>query len=78
MVIKARVLFPVSYLACLRLNSEFSKLCLLITFLSKLFGLEVRLNMDTLVVIANQFHADMAVKSADKLYFVFVVGETLT
>ena len=34
--------------------------------------------MDTLVVIANQFHADMAVKSADKLYFVFVVGETLT
>ena len=46
MVIEAQVLFAVSSLACSRLNSEFSKLCLLITFLSKLFGLEVGLNMD--------------------------------
>ena len=46
MVIKAQVLLAVSSLACLRLNSESSKLCFLITFLSKLFGLEVRLNMD--------------------------------
>ena len=37
-VIEAQVLFAV--------NSEFSKLCLLITFLSKLFGFEFRLNMD--------------------------------
>jgi len=45
-VIEAQVLFAVSSLACSRLNSEFSKLFLLITFSIKLFGLEVRLNMD--------------------------------
>ena len=66
-------------LSLLRLNSEFSKLCLLITFLSKLFGFEVRLSMDkrysklewrcTLVVIANQFHADAAVKSAHDFWY---------
>ena len=46
MVIEAQVLFAVSSLACSRLNSEFSKLCLLITLLSKLLGPEVRLNKD--------------------------------
>ena len=45
-VIEAQVVFAVSSLACSRLNSVFSKLFLLITFLSKLFGLEVKLNLD--------------------------------